>query len=833
MKQPSTLHSMKHLYIKAKKSYYNGNKKPILTDAAFDRLENQIRKLDPDWAELAVTGVKVADKKTEVALVEPMPSLNKAYPEAISKWVAKNPSDDYMVTDKLDGASLQVVYDGGKLSQVVTRGNGVLGGDISFLAPKLNLPRAIKSKSRTVFRCEAVMTKENFQRWKKHFQVADIKDSEKATGNNSADRRAITASEISALAEFKDLTQDYKTWKRKYQSHVDNAIAVGKRTDLSFKQYLRLAQKAGVTTPEMIGKKPKLYQLARYGDMGPYTIGNCRFVTMAQNQKELTANLGRRNTIAASVAATERYFVAISPDGKTHKSKNLHTFSDKHGLNFSNLHSVFSGKRPHHKGWTGYFVEPDERLAPKLVAKKDDTESFVTARNMVNGLLNRKTAHKALVHVDIVVLGCYGLSIKAGLNLAKMEGLHTVALTGITARQATPEGLTDLLETRLSKSLYDMDGLVVAPTDFKLVYPNADKPKGIVAFKVNADADAVQVTVESIIWQVSRTGRIIPKIRIADTVIGDVTVNHATAHNAKWMVDRKIGPGAVLKVVRSGGVIPKIVGVTKPAKKLSLPTIPYTQVGVHFEVAQDRADGRTQSKIELEQLVKFLGTIGIEFLASKTIAKLQWELPIPYSYVCAWHEKRLADILIESGVGALMTKKIVAEFDRVFGSTVSMRQLMVASQCFGVGIGDRRLRQLEDAGISMRWLSQADEDAVDARVSKVAGWSDKTVALLISGLPKWENFYISVCSMITIDGSLPRRKKPSVNAGPLKGQLVSFTGYRDKAHEAAVEAAGGEIVPFGSKTTILLIKAGGKASTKVGKAKAMGIRVCSFADLKL
>ena len=615
----------KTLYRKAVNAYYNGT--PIISDAVFDKLEDRIRKAEPNWIHLRKTGARVGDKKTEVELIKFMPSLNKAYPEAISKWIAKNPSNEYIVTDKLDGSSLQVVYKDGRLSQVVTRGNGVLGGDITFLASKLNLPSIIRSKSLTVFRCEAIIKREIFDRL-----------------------------------------------------------------------------------------------------------------------------------------------------------------------------------------WSSEFDNP---------------------RNMVNGLLNRKTAHKALAHVDIVVLGCYGLSTVAGLNLAKMEGLHTVSKTGITKNQATPDGLTSLLETRLSKSLYDMDGLVVAPYDFRLEYKNADKPKAIVAFKVNSDADAVQVTVEKIIWQVSRTGRIIPKIRIADTVIGDVTVNHATAHNAKWMVDRKIGPGAVLKVVRSGGVIPKIVGVIKPSKNLSLPDVPYKQVGVHFEVVQDKADSKTKSKIALERLAKFLGTMGIEFLAAKTIAKLQWELPIPYSYVRVWYEKRLADILIEAGIGPAMTKKIVAEFDRVFGSTVSMRQLMVASQCFGVGIGDRRLRQLEDAGVSMRWLSQADEDEVDAKVSKIAGWSDKTVTLLISGLPKWEKFHSSVAEMLTINGSLPQRKKSSVNAGPMKGQRVSFTGYRDKAHEEAVANAGGEVVPFGSKTTILLVKAGGKASSKTDKAKEKGIKVCSFEDLKL
>jgi hypothetical protein len=35
-----------------------------------------------------------------------------------------------------------------------------------------------------------------------------------------------------------------------------------------------------------IGKKPHQYCLARYGDTGPYEIGNCRFITCAENWEE-------------------------------------------------------------------------------------------------------------------------------------------------------------------------------------------------------------------------------------------------------------------------------------------------------------------------------------------------------------------------------------------------------------------------------------------------------------------------------------------------------------------------------------------------------------------
>lgn len=620
------LEKLKQQYIKAKKAYYN-KKKPIITDAAFDRLEDQIRKMDPDWDELKKTGVPVANKKTEVRLDEYAPSLNKAYPPAFPKWLAKNPAKSYIKMAKLDGTSLLLTLKKGVPTKLATRGNGEMGKDISFLIPALDLP-VLKSRASLVLRIEAVMSKQKYKKW---------------------------------------------------------------------------------------------------------------------------------------------------------------------------------------------------------------ADKFEDPRSMVNGLFNRREPGPALADVDLVVLGVYGIPLTeafAMTNLFKGQ-LRMVPNVMIRSSGMTTEAMTaDLAELR-KNGTYEVDGLVIAPNDFVLKYSSNDKPKNIVAFKVNADIDAVQVTVEKIIWKVSRTGRIIPKIRIADTVIGGVTVNHATSHNATWMVDRKIGPGAVLKVVRSGGVIPKIVDVIKPAKKLTLPDIAYNRVGVHFEVAQNHADVQTKDQIKLEQLVKFMTTMGIEFLASKTLTKLQPDLPTPGAYLRAWHRGRLGAVMLTHGIGAAMRKKIVAEFDRVFGSTVSMRQLMVASQCFGVGIGDRRLQQLEDAGVSMSWLSFSDEDEIVAKVSKIAGWSDKTVTLLVSGLPKWQKFHDSVSSMLTIYGSLPKRKKPSVNEGPLKGQRISFTGYRDKQQEAAIETAGGEVVPFGSKTKILLVKAGGKASSKVDKAKEKGIKVCSFEDLKL
>ncbi|WP_289855665.1 hypothetical protein [Enterococcus faecalis] len=51
---------MKALYLRAKYAYYNG-KSEIMSDAAFDRLEDTIRKRSPEWEELDKTGVRISD----------------------------------------------------------------------------------------------------------------------------------------------------------------------------------------------------------------------------------------------------------------------------------------------------------------------------------------------------------------------------------------------------------------------------------------------------------------------------------------------------------------------------------------------------------------------------------------------------------------------------------------------------------------------------------------------------------------------------------------------------------------------------------------------------
>lgn len=464
-----------------------------------------------------------------------------------------------------------------------------------------------------------------------------------------------------------------------------------------------------------------------------------------------------------------------------------------------------------------------EGVMPKAVYAKKWAQEFDNARQAANGIFNRKEPHPALTDIHLVVLGVYGLTLTEGFNLAVTHGM-TVVAGGVLRNEDVSKGL----ESRRVQSPYEVDGLVLAQTSFVLDYLENEKPKsGIVAFKINSEEDKVTATVKQIVWQVTSRGRIIPKIEIEPTRIGGVMVKHAAAHNAQMMTEKGIGPGAVVRLIRSGGVIPYIDSVVKKGK-FQAPDIPYTQEGVHFVVAE--ASRITASRIDVLNMVKFLNTLGIEGLKEAGLTKLHnVGLALPKDFVYAWHRKALRG-LVANTVGIAASVAVVKEFDRVFTKPVHLRKLLVALQVYGVGIGERKLSMIEAAGHKLSLLlSRA--GLAKMELQGVRGYDDKSFALLKEGRASavW-GVDAMLASGVKFTDALPEVKAKSVG-GKLAGNRISFTGYRDKEQEAAITAAGGEVVPFGGSTQILLYKEGGKASGKVEKAHSKGIGTMTYEQL--
>ena len=179
--------ALEKLLLKAKDYYYNTDdyytattadvaalpvkvKPGPITDAIYDKLEDTLRELSPSSPVLKAIGSKMANKKIMVKLPVPMPSLHKTKPGTVEQWLSRH-KGPYNVSLKVDGASIELVYEPGKTVKVFTRGDGTEGGDISFLAPYLKIPQRLPM--RLVVRGEAVMEEATFARyWKTEYRNA-------------------------------------------------------------------------------------------------------------------------------------------------------------------------------------------------------------------------------------------------------------------------------------------------------------------------------------------------------------------------------------------------------------------------------------------------------------------------------------------------------------------------------------------------------------------------------------------------------------------------------------------------------------------------------------
>ena len=117
----------------AKEAYYNGA--PIMSDAQYDGLEDELRKLDANHPVLKQIGAVAPTSSgwPKVKHGAPMSSLNKAQVAADfdSWWVSCGKPAPIFVTEKLDGISISLRYERGVLVQALTRGDGEVGEDIT------------------------------------------------------------------------------------------------------------------------------------------------------------------------------------------------------------------------------------------------------------------------------------------------------------------------------------------------------------------------------------------------------------------------------------------------------------------------------------------------------------------------------------------------------------------------------------------------------------------------------------------------------------------------------------------------------------------------------
>ena len=117
---------------------------PLVSDAEFDRLFDQLMAIEREFPDLARAdsptrrvGSDLTQALPEAAHTIPVLSLDKAYavPE-LTAWIEKTARNagsvlSFLCEEKIDGASIVLYYEQGRLARAVTRGNGLVGNDVT------------------------------------------------------------------------------------------------------------------------------------------------------------------------------------------------------------------------------------------------------------------------------------------------------------------------------------------------------------------------------------------------------------------------------------------------------------------------------------------------------------------------------------------------------------------------------------------------------------------------------------------------------------------------------------------------------------------------------
>ena len=149
---------LEQLYFQAKEAYYNGES--IMSDDEFDHLEKELITLGSDAPYI----VGADDRKAKYSHPSPMLSLAKYQAtlagdpptESAINWMKKFGATSFEVTPKYDGNAANAIYQDGKLLQVLSRGNGTKGRDITDKI-KHNLPETIEFNGTVEIRGEVVI----------------------------------------------------------------------------------------------------------------------------------------------------------------------------------------------------------------------------------------------------------------------------------------------------------------------------------------------------------------------------------------------------------------------------------------------------------------------------------------------------------------------------------------------------------------------------------------------------------------------------------------------------------------------------------------------------
>ncbi|MHB8365518.1 MAG: helix-hairpin-helix domain-containing protein [Acidithiobacillus sp.] len=457
---------------------------------------------------------------------------------------------------------------------------------------------------------------------------------------------------------------------------------------------------------------------------------------------------------------------------------------------------------------------PGEIVIPKaFFADKVAPLGFKHSRNFMVGFIAADTVkdHHRMV---------------AGAGMAHFVPYANLSERRMTSREIL-NNIEEIAEQIRNGSPYDTDGIVIEVVDPEIrvaLGSTNHHHRWQIAYKTLGET--AETMVSGIAWQTGRTGRVTPVIEVDPVDLSGATIRRATGHTFRKMQSMGLGVGAVVKIIRSGEVIPYIQEVIHPVVAeipCACPSCGTALVEDGEYLACPGLECPAQSEGGIGHFFKTLGNAdGFGPKALEKIVAAGFTDPLAVlSCTCADFE--------DMGFGPGQALNLEQEMERCKNTQVEDWRFLAAFGIRYLGRGDSKAL-LKAVG---------DLDALNGitpeQIMAVDGFADKTAQSIARDLAwRWMEIEAIRSVFLHVQASSASIAAAGITA-PLQGLNLVFTGTFSVPREeleAHAGALGAKVQSSVNGKTSALVVGDKPGAGKTKKAAALGTPTWTQGDFE-
>ena len=463
---------------------------------------------------------------------------------------------------------------------------------------------------------------------------------------------------------------------------------------------------------------------------------------------------------------------------------------------------------------------------------KTTDEKLKNARNAVAGAIRnldpKVTAKRKLDFFAYNVNYAPDLKFNSQVEIFDFlnnNGFMTGKLFVLTKSIDEIKTIIEAVDKSRNKLDYLIDGLVIKINDCKIREKlgfTEKTPRWAVAYKFEAEETSTELN--SITWQVGRTGKVTPVAELEPTELCGVTIKRATLNNYNDILRKKVKIGDRVFIRRSNDVIPEILSVAETfetSKTIEKPTIcpccGSTLIDTETELYCPNHLGCRQQIIL--KLVQFSNrnAMNIDGLSIKTIEQHYDRFNVKtFSDLYRLTAKNLAEL------EGFKDKKIKNTLDSIENS----KSVKLANFIFALGIGNIGIKTAKQLAKHYKNI-----DALSSATISELDELDDIAEITATEIFNYFNDEINKNELQDLLSNFVKIEEESTTisaGGYFEGKKVVITGTlssmgRSQAENLIEEQGGSTSSSVTSQTNILIV--GENAGSKLEKAKKLGTQI--------